>query len=138
MVSPVGGTKSCAADSSLQDGPMREHERWEIRRSAGWVSDCQDPLRPECRVLDGTLLDPSSSPQVRRSAGRRAFFRTFSITLRDPFRRDRRGATGLEVVLGEVPVDAAGEQRGSAGKISADQARALCGMSGSLWYSWAA
>jgi len=27
-------------------------------------------------------------------------------------------------VLGEVPVDAAGEQRGRGGKISADQARA--------------
>jgi hypothetical protein len=36
--------------------------------------------------------------------------------------------TGLEVVLGEVPVDAAGEQRGRGGKISADQARALCGI----------
>jgi hypothetical protein len=36
----------------------------------------------------------------------------------------------LEVVLGEVPVDAAGEQRGRGSKISADQARALCGMTG--------
>jgi hypothetical protein len=36
----------------------------------------------------------------------------------------------LEVVLGEVPVDVAGEQRGRGGKISADQARALCGRSG--------
>jgi len=35
-----------------------------------------------------------------------------------PFRRDRRGATGLEVVLGEVPVDVAGEQRGRGRKIS--------------------
>jgi hypothetical protein len=61
------------------------------------------------------------------TAGRRAFFLTFSITQRDSFRRDRRGATGLEVVLGEVPVDAAGEQRGRGGKISADQALALCG-----------
>jgi len=34
---------------------------------------------------------------------------------------------GSEVVLGEVPVDAAGEQRGRGGKISADQAPALCG-----------
>jgi uncharacterized protein len=31
-------------------------------------------------------------------------------------------------VVGEVPVDAAGEQRGRGGKISADQARALCGI----------
>src|SRR5258708_27787412 len=51
---------------------------------------------------------------------------TFSTT-QHPFRRDRRGATRLEVALGEVPVDAAGEQRGRGGKISADQARALCG-----------
>jgi len=66
--------------------------------------------------------------RASRSAGRRAFFLTFSIiTQRDPFRRDRRGATGLEVVLGEVPVDAAGEQCRRGGKISADQARALCG-----------
>ena len=49
-----------------------------------------------------------------------------------PFRRDRRGETGLEVVLGEVPADAAGEQRGHGGKNSADQARALCGKSGHL------
>ena len=35
----------------------------------------------------------------------------------------RCGATGLEVVLGEVPVDAAGGQRGRGGKILADQAR---------------
>jgi len=60
-----------------------------------------------------------------RTAGRRAFFLTFSITQRDPFRRDRRGAPGLEVVLGEVLVDAAGEQRSRGGKISAAQARAL-------------
>jgi len=38
---------------------------------------------------------------------------------------------GLEVVLGDVPVDAAGEQRGRGAKISADEARALCGMCGS-------
>jgi len=37
------------------------------------------------------------------------------------------GAGVLEVVVGEVPVDAAGEERGRGGKISADQARALCG-----------
>jgi hypothetical protein len=42
-----------------------------------------------------------------------------------PFRRGRGDATGLEVVLGEVPVDAAGEQPRAGGKISADQARAL-------------
>jgi hypothetical protein len=58
--------------------------------------------------------------QPSRSAGRRAFFLTFFTTQRDPFRRDRRGATGLEVVLGEVPIDDAGEQRGRGGKISAD------------------
>jgi len=57
-------------------------------------------------------------------AGRRAFFLTFSITQRDPFRRDRRGATGLEVVLGEVPVDAAGDQRGRGGKM---RVRPNCG-----------
>ena len=66
-----------------------------------------------------------------QNGGRRAFFLTFSITQRDLFRHDRRGATGLEVALvGEVSVDAAGEQRGRGGKISADQARAVCGMSG--------
>jgi hypothetical protein len=32
-------------------------------------------------------------------------------------------------VVGEVPVDAAGERHGCGGKISPDQARALCGMS---------
>jgi len=69
-------------------------------------------------------------PSARRTAAQRAFSLTFSITQRDPFRRDRRSATGLEVVLGEVPVDAAGEQRGRGSKISADQARALCGMTG--------
>jgi hypothetical protein len=75
-----------------------------------------------------------SSLLAYRSAGRRAFFLTLSVTQRDPCRRDRRGATGLDVVLGEVPVDAAGEQRGHGGKISADQARALCGMSGHCRY----
>jgi len=64
---------------------------------------------------------------ARRTAGRRAFFLTLSVTQRDPFDVTRRGATGVEVVLGEVPVDAAGEQCGRGGKISADQARALCG-----------
>jgi hypothetical protein len=34
--------------------------------------------------------------------------------------------------VGEVPVDAAGERHGCGGKISPDQARALCGMSGRL------
>jgi hypothetical protein len=69
----------------------------------------------------------SSGVKACISAGRRAFFLTFSITQHFPFRRDRRGATGLEVVVGEVPVDAAGEQRSRGGKISAAQARALCG-----------
>ena len=81
--------------------------------------------RPPPRAVSGS----AGSTEAVHIAGRRAFFLTFSITeLRDPFRRDRRGATGLEVVLGEVPVDAAGEERGRGGKISADQARALCGM----------
>jgi hypothetical protein len=51
------------------------------------------------------------------TAGRRAFSLTFSITQRDAaYRRSsmptstRCGVTGLEVVVGEVPVDAAGEQ----------------------------
>ena len=40
-----------------------------------------------------------------------------------PFRRDRRGTTGLEVVLGEVPVDAAGEQPGRAARSRRTSAR---------------
>ena len=51
-----------------------------------------------------------------------------SITQRDaPLDADRSGVTGLEVVVGELPVDAAGERRGRSGKISPDRARALCG-----------
>src|SRR6266481_1072727 len=61
------------------------------------------------------------------SAARRAFSRTFSATQRDtPSRRSRRNVTGLEVVVGEAPVDAAGERRGRGGS-SRLTWRALCG-----------
>jgi hypothetical protein len=67
---------------------------------------------------------------ARISAGRRAFSLTISITQRDaPSRRSRGGVTGLEVVVGEVPVGAAGERRGRSGMISPDQARPMRQMS---------
>jgi hypothetical protein len=69
-------------------------------------------------------VDPRSDAFSASWAGLCAFFLTFSIT-QHPFRRDRRGATRLEVALAEVSVDAAGEQRGRGGKISADQARVV-------------
>jgi len=40
-------------------------------------------------------------------------------------RRSRCKVTGLEVVVGEVSVDAAGERRGRSGKNLPDQARAM-------------
>src|SRR5215469_10308708 len=87
--------------------PTRRRTTTQITHSA-WHGGLRRPVRT-CAI----------------TAGRRAFFLTLSITQRDPFRRDRRGATGLEVVLGEVPVDAASEQRGRGAKISADQARPM-------------
>jgi hypothetical protein len=68
------------------------------------------PARPRTPARAQNALSVLGRPSARclrlpiRTAGRRAFFLTFSITQRDPFRRDRRGATGLEVVLSEVPV----------------------------------
>jgi hypothetical protein len=94
-------------------------ERWTAVRNVQSIRFCAP-----------SVLGPSGLGAVQNWAAQRAFSLTFSITQRDPFRRDRRSATGLEVVLGEVPVDAAGEQRGRGSKISADQARALCGMTG--------
>jgi hypothetical protein len=73
----------------------------------------------------------------RRSAGRRAFFLTFSITQRDLFRHDRRGATGLAVVLGEAPVDAAGEQRGVAARSRRTRRAPYAARSGRFGARWA-
>jgi hypothetical protein len=53
-----------------------------------------------------------------RTAGRRAFSLTCSTTQRDGLSRHGRcGATGLEVVSGQTPVDAADGRRGHGGKM---------------------
>jgi hypothetical protein len=69
---------------------------------------------------------PAPSPYRHRTAGRRAFFLTFSITQRDaPPRRGRCYVTGLVALVGEVPVDVAGDRRSRGDKITPDQARPM-------------
>lgn len=64
------------------------------------------------------------------AAGRRAFFLTFSITQRDA-PPDAAAATspGLVALVGEVPVDVAGDRRSRGDKITPDQARPMRQMS---------
>jgi hypothetical protein len=79
---------------------------------------------PHLAHHSGALTPRSSAP----NSGTARVLATLSITQRDaPSRRSRSGVTGLEVVVGELPVNAAGERRGRSGKISPDRARALCG-----------
>jgi hypothetical protein len=65
-----------------------------------------------------------SSRSSSRTAGQRAFLLTLpSLSVMPAFQHSRERHEGLEAMVGEVPVDAAGERHGRAGNISPDPGR---------------
>ena len=95
--------------------------------------------RPSARTVNTAVLKPAPRLPISGpvavialavglpiiTAGRRAFFLTFSITQRDA----RPAVTGLVSLVGEVPVDVAAIGAAVVTR-SRQTRRALCGMSG--------
>jgi hypothetical protein len=103
------------ADSVLVDGMIVAAAHRQIRSTSGAQSD---PIGAPEQMSVEAVVPP-------RSAGRRTFSLTFSITQRDALSGfSRSGATGLDVVVGKVPVAAASDRCGRGGEISPDHERA--------------